>query len=61
MFKGTGKGCSIKSVRNEEDAYEAVDSAENDLSSIKIEVIETVFIRPRKSALSARRKDKRRY
>ena len=61
MFKGTGEGCFIKSGMNEDEEYEAVDSVENDLSCIKIEVIETVFIRPRKSALSVRQKDKRRY
>ena len=60
MLKGTGEDCSIKCGMDEEEEQEAVDCVEIDLSSIKIEVIETDFIRPRKSALSVRRKDKRR-
>ena len=60
MLKGTGEDCSIKCGMDEEEEQEAVDCVEIDLSSIKIEVIETDFIRPRKSALSVWRKDKRR-
>ena len=59
LFKGTGEECSIKCGMDEEEEQEAVDCVEIDLSSIKIEVIETNFIRPRKSALSVRRKDKK--